>query len=174
MLHVNPIDKAFQDIIQEIYWSESLEEAEEILREKLESMDEDLREILLKRRREFCSNPSAVIEVIRLEAAAEAAETEIISRILLARSLIGAGFLMQCTDKWSRLNATDKAHILAPLYKAAYGLDLATRRWPESIDEVHLDYAMKMLDKALERAEKQGIVAELRKFIEETAEKLVR
>ncbi|MCE4599446.1 MAG: hypothetical protein F7C81_04525 [Desulfurococcales archaeon] len=171
---MDPIDKAFQDVIQEVYWSEPLEEAEEILREKLETMDEDLRELLLKRRREFCNNPSAVVEVIRLEAAAEAAETELMSRILLARSLIGAGFLMQCTEKWANIDAKTKASILAPLYKAAYGLDLATRRWPESIDEVHLDYAIKMLDKALERAEEHGIIAELRKFIEKTAEKLVR
>ena len=170
---LNPIDKSFMELIEEIYWTEPLEEAERLLAEKLEEMDEDLRELLLERRRKLCSDKNNILEVVRLEAMAEAAETATLAKLLLARSLLGAGFLMQCTLKWSRLAPREKARILAPLYKAAHGLDLALRKWPSSIDENHLEYAINMLDKALERAQELGVWDELREFMERMVREIV-
>ncbi|MEB3773890.1 MAG: hypothetical protein GSR86_03050 [Desulfurococcales archaeon] len=170
---LDPIDRDFIELIQEIYWMEPLSEAEEALARRLEEMDEDLRQLLLERRRKLCSNHNNVLEVVRLEAMAETADTEILSKLLLARSLLGAGFLMQCTRSWSNLSPRDKAWILAPLYKAAHGLDLAVKNWPERLDEAHLNYAIEMLDKALERAQRLGIMDELRDFIESVMEKVI-
>ena len=169
---LNPIDRSLMDLIEEIYWVEPLEEAERLLAEKLEAMDEDLRSMLLERRKKLCSDHNNVLEVVRLEAMAEAAETETLAKLLLARSLLGAGFLMQCTPAWSKLTPREKAWILAPLYKAAHGMDLALKKWPSSLDETHLEYAIEMLDKALERAQKLGILDQLRRFIEETVERI--
>ncbi len=168
----DPITKAFTDLIQEIYWTETLEEAEEILARHLEEMDEDLRSILLERRKKICENPEYAIEVIRLQAASDLADTELTAKLLLAKSLISAGFLMQCTPTWSKLSPREKARILAPLYKASYGLDLAVKKWPSSVDERHLDYSLNMMQIAYERAEALGIVEELSGYLEKVAEKL--
>ncbi|MEB3859781.1 MAG: hypothetical protein LRS43_01065 [Desulfurococcales archaeon] len=169
----DPVEESMRTIIQEIYWSEPLDEAVKTLARYLESMDEDLRELLLSRRRELCQDSSAVIEVLRLEAAAEEADLEVASKLLFAKSLVAAGFLMQCTRKWEKLSPPEKAEILAPLYKAAYGIELSLRDWPERVDERHLDYALDMLEIAMEKAEKKSITRELRAFIEKTARKML-
>ncbi|MCE4612410.1 MAG: hypothetical protein F7C07_01065 [Desulfurococcales archaeon] len=169
----DPIEESMRSIIQEIYWADSLEDAVSTLARYLESIDEDLRELLLARRREICEDTSAVIEVLRLEAAAEEADLEVASKLLFAKSLVAAGFLMQCTSKWERLSPSEKAEILAPLYRAAYGIELSLRGWPERIDENHLDHALDMIGVAMERAERKGITRELRAFIERTARRIM-
>ena len=169
----DPIEESMRSVIQEIYWEESLEDAVSTLAKYLESMDEDLRELLLARRREICRDASAVVEVLRLEAAAEEADLEVASKLLFAKSLVAAGFLMQCTSKWERLSPSEKAEILAPLYKAAYGIELSLRDWPERIDEKHLDHALDMVGVAMERAERKSITKELRAFIERTARRIM-
>ena len=168
----DPITRAFTELIQEIYWTETLEEAEEILAQHLEEMDADLRSILLERRKRICSNPEYAIEVIRLQAASDLADTELTAKLLLAKSLISAGFLMQCTPSWSKLPPREKARILAPLYKASYGLELAVKNWPSRVDERHLDYALDMMQVAYERAESLGIVEELSSYLEKVAERI--
>ena len=168
----NPVNEAFKRVIQELYWTETLEEAERILESYLNTIDDDLREYLLEKRRKICEDPMTVIEIIRLNTAAEIADSAQAAKILLTKSLIESGFLFQCTPKWSTLDNRTKAWILAPLYKASYGLELALRDWPSRIDEVHLNNAIKMASIALERAEELGILDEFRDYVDSIVEEL--
>lgn len=54
---MDPVAESFRRIVEEIYWQESLEEAERTLEERIRNMDRDLRELLLERRREYCGGP---------------------------------------------------------------------------------------------------------------------
>jgi len=168
----DPVAQAFRKVISEVYWTDTLEEAEEILHSYLEMIDDDLREVLLKRRRKICENPENIIEIVRLEAAAELADNKEFSKLLLTKSIVESGFLFQCTPKWSQLDNREKARILAPLYKASYGLELAVRDWPKRIDTFHLDHAFRMAAIALERAEEMGILDEFKEYIDDMIEKM--
>ena len=169
----SPIQEAFNRIIREIYWEDSLEEAERRLASYLERMDEDLREVLLEQRRRFCNDPENIINIIRIEALSEAAEDDKTKEVLLLMSMIDALFLAQCTPAWARLAPREKARILAPLYRAWYGLRLATMNWPGRVDVLHLRHAYKMIDIAYERADERGILEQLYKYMERMSEKLL-
>ncbi len=169
----DPIAEAFRNVVQEVYWTESLEEAEKILEDYLNMIDDDLREILLEQRRRICEDPASVIELVRLNAIAEIADSEDLSKIILTKSMIESGFLFQCTRRWSTLDNATKSKILAPLYKASYGFELAMKNWPGSIDQVHLDIALQMASIALERADQLGILDEFREYIDSIVERLV-
>ncbi len=166
----DPITEAFQKIIQEIYWIEDLEEAERILAEHLEMIDDDLREVLLERRRKICSDPLRVIELAHIEALIQSTDDTLTSKILMTKSMVESTLLLQCTKSWSKLTPREKARILAPLYKASYGLELALRGWPKHIDEILLDNALQMAATAWERAEEKGLVNELEEFLEKLME----
>ncbi|MEB3807110.1 MAG: hypothetical protein GSR73_06320 [Desulfurococcales archaeon] len=168
----NPVNEAFRKVIQELYWTETLEEAESLLEEYLEMIDSDLREYLLEKRKRICEDPTTVIELVRLNTAAELADSTQTAKVLLTKSLIESGFLFQCTPKWSSLDNKTKARILAPLYRASYGLELALRNWPNDIDEIHLDNAIKMASIALERAEEIGVLDEFREYVDKIVETL--
>ena len=169
----DPVSQAFKRIIQEIYWVEDLDEAEEKLYEYLNMIDEDLREYLLEKRRRVCNNPLVVIEVARLNTAAEVADTTEAAKILLTKSIVESGFLLQCTKTWQKLSNREKARILAPLYKASYGLELALRDWPDKTDPIHLDHALRMASIALERADDKGLLDEFREYVDNIIEKYV-
>jgi len=165
----DPVSEAFRKIIQEIYWVDDLEEAEHILEEYLSMIDADLRTLLLEKRREICSSPRVALELANLESmlqTTEAADDETATKILLAKSMVDVGLLLQCTRSWSKMSPREKAYILAPLYKASYGLELALRSLPERVDERHLDYAVEMAEIALERAEERGLLDELEEHID--------
>ncbi len=168
----DPISEAFRRVIQEIYWVDDLEEAEEILTRYLEMIDDDLREVLLEKRRAICSDPTAVIELAKIDAVAQTTDDSTTSKILVAKAMIDSGFLLQCTKGWAKLDPRTKASILAPLYRASYGLELALRNWPKSIDEVQLDHAFRMATIALERAEELGLIDEFNKYLDEMLERL--
>ncbi len=168
----DPVNEAFRKVIQEIYWTDTLEEAESILVEYLNLIDEDLKEYLLEKRRRICEDPTSVIELVRLNTAAEVVDSAEAAKILLTKSLIESGFLFQCTPTWSKLDNKTKAWILAPLYRASYGLELALKNWPKSVDEAHLDNAIKMASIALERAEELGILDEFREYVDSIVDEL--
>ncbi len=168
----DPIAAAFRKIIEEIYWVDDLKEAEEILEKYLKNMDEDLREVLLERRREICNGNDAVINLIKLDALAEAAEEDQVRDALTLRSMIDTLFLSQCTQKWSELDPKQKAWILAPLYRASYGLELAMKKWPESVDSVHLENVEKNLNIAFERARSISVIKELTEFLDKKAKEV--
>lgn len=168
----DPVNEAFKKVIQEIYWTETLEEAEEVLLEYLNMIDEDLREYLLEKRKKICNDPTSVIELVRLNTAAEVADSAQAAKILLTKSLIESGFLFQCTPTWAKLDNKTKAWILAPLYKASYGLELALKEWPKKVDEDHLDNAIKMASIALERAEEIGVLDEFKEYVDNVVDEL--
>lgn len=168
----DPVNEAFRSVVQELYWTDTLEEAEAKLAEYLNMIDEDLRAYLLEKRKKICGDPASVIELVRLNTAAEVADSAQAAKILLTKSLVESGFLFQCTPTWSKLDNKTKAWILAPLYKASYGLELALKNWPKSIDEVHLDNAIKMASIALERAEEIGILEEFKEYVDEVVDEL--
>ncbi len=162
----HPVSQVFRKIMQEIYWTENLIEAERRLKEYLDMIDDDLREYLLEEREKVCNNPLTVIELVRLNTAAEVADTEEAAQVLLTKSLVESGFLLQCTPTWKKLSNEEKARILAPLYKASYGLELALRDWPNRIDRLHLNHALKMASTALERAEEKGLLEEFKDYVD--------
>ncbi len=163
----DPIVDAFSRVISEVYWVESLEEAEEKLARFLESLDGDLREVLLERRRRICGSPESVLEAVRLEAMALEfrGEDELVSRFLLARSILATSYLVQCTPSWQRMAPREKARVLAPLYRASKALELAAERLPR-IDEARLREAEEMLEIAARRMDEEGLIDELRRYIE--------
>lgn len=163
----DPITEAFSSVINDVYWVESLEEAEEKLASFLESMDDDLREVLLERRRRICGSPDTVLEAVRLEALALEVEREdvLVSRLLLAKSILATSYLVQCTEKWRSMGPREKARILAPLYRASKALELASQRLP-SVDEARLREAEEMLEEAARRMDREGLIDELRRYID--------
>ncbi len=96
----DPIGEVFQRLIEEIYWVETLEEAERILAEKLRLLDEDLREVLLEKRRVYCRDIQSISEPIQLQFVAEQEQDEGLKALLSIRSLISTGYLLQCTPSW--------------------------------------------------------------------------
>ncbi|BAA81300.1 hypothetical protein APE_2288 [Aeropyrum pernix K1] len=172
--NVDPVSQAFKEVLEEIYWQESLEEAEKRLEEFIASMDEDLRELLLEKRREYCSNPEAVVSILSLEALLSSEDLKDVEQeykqAMIAKAMINAAFLIQCTPTWSELTPDEKAWVLAPLYKASYGIELALKG--DAIDKLHLNHALEMLEIALARAEMLGLVEEMREHIEMMAERL--
>ncbi len=171
---VSPIEEAFDRIIREIYWIDSLDEAEERLTGYLEQMDPDLREVLLEERQKICEDPDVVIRLIRVEALADSAENRELRDLLLLRSLVEMLFLVQCSPKWADMNPREKAHILAPLYKAWHGMRLAAKPLPESVDKIHLSIAYTMAEEAYERAERYGLVDDVFGLINRLSEKLLQ
>jgi Cft2 family RNA processing exonuclease len=169
----DPVSEAFRKVIQEIYWIEDLEEAERTLKKYLDMIDPDLREYLLEKREKLCRDPLAIIEVLRLSTAAEIADTTEAAKVLLTKRLVDSGFLLQCTPTWRKLSNSEKAKILVPLYKASYGLELALRDWPNKVDELHLDYALKMATAALDRAEEKGLLDEFKEYVDKIVEEYV-
>ncbi len=167
----SPIQEVFERIIEEIYWVDSLEEAEEILASYLEKIDNDLRGVLLEERRKICGNPDVVLEIVKVDALSESVEDEETRGLLLLKSLIDLLFLAQCTGTWAKLSQREKATILAPLYKAYYGFKLASKNWPESIDKIHLREAYRMIDVAYEKAEEAGIIGEIFEVIDRLSRK---
>ena len=169
----SPIQEAFGRLIEEIYWIEDLEEAEHVLAERLEALDPDLREVLLEERKKICSDPNVLVEIIRLEALADSAEAADLREILLLRSILDMLFLVQCSPKWARMGAREKAHVLAPLYKAWHGLKLALKNYPSTIDKMHLSIAYTMAEEAYERADKLGLINDVYKLLEKLGEELL-
>ncbi len=167
MKRVDPIVAAFNRIIGEIYWVESLEEAEERLARFLEDLDDDLREVLLERRRKICGSPGAVLDAVRLEAMAMEVkgEDELASRFLLAKSILATSYLVQCTPRWSSMTPREKARVLAPLYRASKALELAVEGFPR-IDEERLRDAEVMLEIAARRMEREGLIEELQSYVD--------
>lgn len=171
---VDPVSEAFARIIDEIYWEEDLAVAERRLAKFLESIDDDLRELLLERRRKICSDPSVIIEAVRLETmATEAGLESPAARLLFAKSLLNTGFLIQCTPTWGRLTPREKARILVAMYRASKALELAAKRFPD-VDELHLSHAEEMIELAARRAEEYGLIQELREHIARLADRLSR
>lgn len=167
----DPVEEAFEKLMGELYWVESLEEAEERLAEFLESMDPDLREMLLERRRRLCSDSWRVASILgSLVSAAEGAKARPgrESRLALVSSMVASAYLMQCTRKWATLDPRTKAEVLAPLYRASYALKLAARQGGEG----PLEEAERMLEHALSRAYELGILDELREFIARVADSI--
>lgn len=168
---MNPIGEAFRRIIQEVYWIEDLREAEEYLMGKLGLIDDDVRDLLLDEGG-FCGDPLNLVYLVQAGSLSGEALPGPISKAILARSLVIAGFLMQCAPSWPRLSLADKARILVRLYKASYGLELALKRGPDRIDEHHLDYSIEMLDEAYRIAGNLGLLEELRRYIEGVARRI--
>ena len=169
---VSPIHDAFNRIIQEIYWIEDLDEAEDTLAKYLEQIDPDLRAVLLDERKKICNNPEIVLELIRIDALADSVGEKSIRELLLLQSLVDMLFLVQCSPKWARLGPREKARILAPLYKAFYGMRLAAKRYP-NIDEIHLSVAFTMAEEAYERADRMGLVDDVYGLINRFSEELL-
>ena len=170
----SPIEEAFDRIIREIYWEDSLDNAERTLASYLSRIDDDLREVLLEKRKRICSDVNIIIDIVRIEILSENVEDETVREVLLLKSLIDLLFLAQCTSTWSKMGPERKARILAPLYRAWYGLRLATAKWPESVDRIHLRHAYDMIDIAYERAEEEGILGELYNFLEDLSREAQR
>ena len=170
----SPIHDAFNKLIEELYWTDSLEESEERLAVHLEMIDDDLREVLLSERRKFCEDPESIIRIVRLEALAEDAHDEDLSSLLLLQSLIDLLLLAQCTSSWTKMTPREKAKILAPLYRAIYGLKLAGKNYPSSVDKMHLKEAYHMIEIAYARAEKIGLLGEVHDKIEELSIKALQ
>jgi len=164
---VDPILEAFGRVISEVYWVENLGEAEEKLASFLENLDDDIREVLLERRRRICSDPESVLEAARLEAVAleVGGEDELLARFLMARSMLATLYLAQCTPGWQRMKPREKARILAPMYRASKALELAAQNLP-GIDEERLGEAEKMIEEAAKRMDREGLLDELRSYIE--------
>lgn len=161
------IDEVFDKIVEEVYWVESLDEAEEILASKLELMDEDLREILLERRRKICESPAHLSEPLRLQLIADAEEDPRVKVILEVNSLLSLGFLLQCTSSWQKMGAREKSRYLAPLYRASHAMKL----FMKTGDVRYLEDARNMIEIALERAQKDGLLDELNKHATPILEK---
>lgn len=158
----DPIGEVFQKLIEEIYWVETLEEAERILAEKLRLLDEDLREVLLERRRVFCNDVQSISEPIQLQFVAEQENDNQMKVLLNIRSLISTGYLLQCTPSWHRMNPETKAKFLAPLYRASYAFELFIKTG----DKKYLSDAEKMLNILFERSKEHGLLKELNEHIE--------
>lgn len=172
----DPISEAFRKLVEELYWQDTLEDSEKMLEEWIKGMDKDLRSLLLERRRKYCQDPSSVLSVLSLEALMQDGGTGLDDenwekKIAVLGAMINSAFLLQCTDTWAKLDPEEKAWILAPLYRASYGLDLASRKTPA--DEVHLNHAIEMLETALHRAEMLGLVGEMKRYVEKMVKKLL-
>ncbi len=168
----DPVEEAFEKLMGELYWVESLEEAIEKLAGFLESMDPDLREMLLERRKKLCSDAWRVASILgSLVQAAEGARLSpgAESRLAFVSSMVASAYLMQCTRKWQKLDPRTKAEVLAPLYRASYALKMAQRD-PEN--EALIDEAERMLEHALSKAYALGILDELREFIARVADNI--
>ncbi|GAB6147529.1 hypothetical protein [Stetteria hydrogenophila] len=166
------MEEAFERVMAELYWVESMEEAVAKLAEYIESMDPDLREVLLEQRRKFCGDaPRAASILASLAYAAQRAQLAPGrgSRLELLSALVASAYLMQCTEKWHRLKPREKAEVLAPLYRASYALKLAMRN---PGDDRLLDEVERMLEHALSKARALGILDELREYISHLASKL--
>ncbi len=161
----DPISEAFERFISELYWSESLEEAEEKLENFIENMDEDLREVLLERRRAICSDRDLIARTGLILADLEISKDEfealedLAVRATVVTALVNALFLVQCTPSWSRISPGEKARVLAPLYRASYALKLAARN--RDAAERLIDEAMDMASLALDRVSELGLLEEM-------------
>ena len=169
----DPIETAFRGVLGEVYWSETLEEAEEKLAGFLRSMDEDLREVLLERRRRFCSDKRRIAGMLaalaEAEEAMEAGGPEgSTARAAFVGMLVASSYIMQCTPTWQTMEPERKARILAPLYRASYAYEQYTRTGREE----YLDEAARMVMIALRRAARMGVLDEVRDFVQEVIEEL--
>ncbi|MCE4614260.1 MAG: hypothetical protein F7B60_01835 [Desulfurococcales archaeon] len=158
----DPIGEVFQKLIEEIYWVETLEEAEHILAEKLRLLDEDLREVLLEKRRVYCSDIQSISEPIQLQFVAEQENDDQMKVLLNIRSLISTGYLLQCTPSWQSMDPETKARFLAPLYRASYAFELFVKTG----DKKYLSDAEKMLNVLFDRCKEYGLLKELNSHIE--------
>ena len=168
----DPIGDAFRSVIEEIYWEESLEKAEGILEEFIAGMDEDVRELLLERRKKICESPGDV-EDVRLYLALQAVDDEKLVKLLELKLYVKSLFLVQCTSKWSKMSPREKAWILTPLYKASYGVELATRELESPLFEAHLEAAVRYLEEALRRISAAGLDSELESIIKRSIDNVV-
>jgi len=162
----DPIESAFEEFIAELYWSESLEEAEEKLERFIREMDSDLREALLERRRRICSNTLLIARAGGALKSLGAGGVRIPSlpgglgvKARIVAAIVNALFLVQCAPRWQRLDARAKARILAPLYRAAHAMKLASREGkdaPRLVEE-----ALEMAALALDRISREGLLEEM-------------
>ncbi|MGC8573082.1 MAG: hypothetical protein ACP5L0_03650 [Caldisphaera sp.] len=176
MSDVDPIDQAFRNIMEKVYWIEDLNEAEVELVKWLNKMDNDLKQLLIERRKKYCGNPMSVFEIIGLQNYLEQNEEnkkDIEYRIAMAKELIDMGLLLQCLPIWNSIEIKVKAKVLAPLYKASYAYELALKNGIEDIDETHLNKSIEMAETALEKADDLGLLSELRSFVENSLGKFV-
>ncbi|MEB2835830.1 MAG: hypothetical protein GSR80_001439 [Desulfurococcales archaeon] len=162
----DPISEAFERFIGELYWTETLEEAEEKLEDFMRNMDEDLREALLARRREVCSNRELVartglaLHTLAIDRRAlRSLPGDLGVRAAVVAAIVNALFLVQCTPSWSSLDPRVKAGILAPLYRASYALRLAARGKGDARRLV--DEALEMVSIALDRISAEGLIDEM-------------
>lgn len=160
----DPVARAFEELVAELYWAEDLREAEERLEEFIRGMDEDLRELLLERRKRICSNPELVS---RAGAALQGLEPSTLKSLpgdlgvkaSVIAALVNALFLVQCTPTWSRMDPDSKARILAPLYRASYALRLASRGGGDTA--ALIEEAVDMASIALDRISRAGLLEEM-------------
>ncbi len=157
----DPVGDAFQRLIEEIYWVETLEEAEELLASRLAELDEDLREILLEKRRMYCRDIASISEPVQLQYVAEQERSAEAKLVLNVRSLISTGYLLQCTPSWQKMDPATKARFLAPLYRASYAFDL----YLKTGNMEYLKDAERMLEVLFERSSKAGLIDELNQHI---------
>ncbi|MEB3851044.1 MAG: hypothetical protein LRS49_00485 [Desulfurococcales archaeon] len=161
----DPISEAFERFVSELYWSESLEEAEEKLRDFIENMDEDLRELLLERRREICRDRGLVsrtgVMLSEIELSRDEFESleDLAVKAAVVTALVNALFLVQCTPSWSTMGPGEKARILAPLYRASYALRLAAKN--RDAAEPLVDEALRMALISLDRVAEAGLLDEM-------------
>ncbi len=168
----DPIGDAFKSVVERIYWEESLERAEEILEDFIANMDEDIRELLLDRRKRICENPGD-LEDARLYLALQTVDDEKIVKLLELKLYIKSLFLIQCTSEWSSMSPKEKAHILTPLYKASYGVELAAREIESPLFDAHLDASVASLEEALRRISEAGLDAELERIVKKSIDNVI-
>ncbi len=176
MSNTDPIDQAFRNIMEKIYWIEDSNEAEKELVKWLNKMDEDLKNLLLERRKKYCGNPMSIMEVIGLQNYLDQNEEnkkDIEYKIAMAKELIDMGLLLQCLQVWNDMEPKIKAKVLAPLYKASYAYELALKNGLNDIDETHLNKSIEMAEEALERADDLGLLSELRSYLESSLGRFV-
>ncbi len=125
----------------EVYWAESRSEAEMIVAE-MESAG--LRPLK-------CGSSVAV--------AAEPLDYKLRAALLMAVALLE----LRCTRAWERLSMSERARLLAPLYKAVYGLYLASGSSGEARTAFYT-HAVEMLREAIIEASRLGLLKELRRI----------
>lgn len=170
----DPIAQSFHENVVRRVAAMPEDEAIEWLARFIDEMDDDLKELLLERRRRLCSNlPEAVrqIEMMEAQALFIARIDRPLSKMMLAKGALMTLYLAQCTEKWPKLTPRERAWILVPLYKASAVIDDAEnlirealargeRPDPARLDELS-EEASYLVSEAMRRMEKKNVMAEL-------------
>jgi hypothetical protein len=133
------LDGAVREL-EDVYWSESLEEAIILVKEMMALGSPMAR----------CGAESLVSRGL--------GDSGLDAALLMARALLAA----QCLSAWRLLDEDSKARVLAPLYKAIYGLHLASVS-EGGMRDAHYSHALEMLRVAIEEAGRLGLLRELKR-----------